>query len=441
MRRSITILAAAFAVFFSSCLLAWRAAEGGDSAPPQAAGRKRALLAGLSAYCRGNDPEQCMAGKKWWWDLNSSPDVEALELTLKNKFGFDEVKVLRTKEEATHSNIVGTFRSFLIEQTGRNDIVYFHYSGHGTQVPDDRKHGPNADVGDEIDGLDESLVPSDYVTQGDGSNNIRDDEIRQLLAGLRARKPANVTLTFDSYFSGSTTRGGRSLVRGARWQGPAPAGRGTGGREDSPSGLFARGEADSQGYAALSATSHDQLANEDEDEVTGEQMGVLTYALVRALEKADGATNCRDVFECVNDTVTRRFRNQDPQIEGGEDSLLMSGIPVPPPPPYIEVKVSGGKVVLQAGRLQGMAAGSEFSIYGAGKDVRKSEPMAKAEIESPDLLTSALKIRTPEVNEKLLDDLRAARAVETAQVRRRPFESRHAQPRQRPGRRRGGQSD
>ena len=90
---------------------------------------------------------------------------------------------------------VDAFREFLIKPTTKGDIVFFHYSGHGQQIPDDN--------GDEIDAYDESLVPSDYVSQKDGSKNIRDDEIGQLLDELKAKEPANVTISLDSCFSGT----------------------------------------------------------------------------------------------------------------------------------------------------------------------------------------------------------------------------------------------
>ncbi|MBU2266440.1 MAG: hypothetical protein KJ977_05305, partial [Candidatus Omnitrophica bacterium] len=76
-----------------------------------------------------------------------------------------------------------------------------------------------ADDGDELDGLDESLVPSDYVSKRDGSRNIRDDEIARLLEDLSEKHPGNVTLTFDCCYSGTATRAGRMLVRGQSWPG------------------------------------------------------------------------------------------------------------------------------------------------------------------------------------------------------------------------------
>jgi metacaspase-1 len=65
-----------------------------------------------------------------------------------------------------------------------------HYSGHGTQIPDDD--------GDEADGMDEALCPVDYQTEG----MIRDDDIyRELVATLPAG--CRLTVLMDCCHSGT----------------------------------------------------------------------------------------------------------------------------------------------------------------------------------------------------------------------------------------------
>lgn len=383
---------------------------GGGAARPVAT-RKRALLVGVSGYCRGGDSSRCVAGEKYWWDLNTEPDVASVEQVLKGKFGFDEVRVLKTPKETTRRGITEVFRSFLVGQTQRGDVAYFHYSGHGAQIPDDDRHGPNPQVGDEIDGLDESLVPSDYISQEDGSNNIRDDEFSRLLSELKAKEPANVTVTMDSCFSGSNTRGGSSLVRGRGWDGPMPAVR-RAAPPEGPSGLLQRGEARARGFTVLSATRNDQLAFEIEDPATHGRMGSFTHALVKAFNGADASTTYRDLIERVTDAVTRRQRNQEPQLEGDRDLLLMSGVPVRPPQPYIETQIKGDRIYLAAGRLQGVSEGSLFALYPQGGGPRKSEPLTKAEVETVQLTTAALKLEGAPASGPLPESFRGARAFE-----------------------------
>ena len=378
-------------------------------AMPQAAPRKRALLVGVSDYCRDNSARECRARGKYWWDLNSGNDVDAIESVLmSDRFGFrkEEIKVLKTKEETTHDAIVNAFKSFLIEQTCPGDIVYFHYSGHGGQVEDDDKHGPNPKLGDEFDGIDESLIPSDYVTQGDGSKNIRDDELEQLLAGLSGR---HVTITADSCFSGTISRNGRRLVRGISF--PRVVAPNSRGEKDGPSGLFPEGARLPGSLVVISAARNNQLASETDDQATRKEMGALSSSLARALAGAGPETTYRDLFERINSEVTRRHDDQDPQLEGSRDNLLFSGV-ARPPQPYINLVVDGRKVMLKAGSLQGMTAGSRFSIYPPGKDSKAGAPMAQAEITAIGPTSSVLKL-TPEPDDKTLEVLGAARAVET----------------------------
>jgi CHAT domain-containing protein/tetratricopeptide (TPR) repeat protein len=373
--------------------------------------RKRALLVGVSDYCRDNSGRECRARGKFWWDLNSGNDVDAIKAVLmSDQFGFkeDEIKVLKTKAETTRDSIVGAFKSFLTGQTGPGDIVYFHYSGHGGQVEDDAnpRHGRNPKVGDELDGLDETLIPSDYAAQGDGSKDIRDDELEELIAGLSGRQ---VTVTADSCFSGTITRNGRRLVRGIKISRAVAAN--PLGRKDGPSGIFPQSATLPASLVVISAARNDQLASETSDESTGKEMGAFSYSLVRALGWAGRETTYRDIFEKVNGEITRRSDDQNPQLEGSRDNVLFSGV-VRPPQPYINLAVADSKVMLKAGSLQGMTTGSRFSIYPAGKDSKPGSPMAQAEITAVGPTASVLKL-TPEPDEKALEELGAARAVET----------------------------
>jgi metacaspase-1 len=371
--------------------------------------RKRALLVGVSDYCRDRTEVECNSTSgKYWWNLNSANDVDAIEQTLLSaQFGFkrEDVKVLKTKDETTHANIVNTFKSFLIEQTRPGDIVYFHFSGHGNQVADDDTPG-NPKVGDELDGADESLIPSDYNTRQDGSNNIRDDELEQLLWCLTGR---HVTVTVDSCYSGTITRGGLRLVRGMKSQRPlTPNPRGA---EDGPSGIFAEGTSLPASVVVISAARNNQLASETFDAATKKDMGALSYSLVRALSESGSQTTYRDLFEKISSEVTRDIGNQNPQLEGSRDNILFSGT-VLEPKPYISLKIDDRKVMLQAGSLQGMSKGSRFSIYPLGKDSRSGSPMVEGEIVTIGPTMSVLQI-TPSPDEQMLEKLRTARAFET----------------------------
>eukprot|EP00760_Papus_ankaliazontas_P013310 PhM_4_TR15688/c3_g1_i1/m.323 len=66
--------------------------------------------------------------------------------------------------DPTRANITAAF-DWLCQGLVAGDTLFFHYSGHGSQEPDED--------GDESDGYDETLVPVDYERSG----QINDDEI------------------------------------------------------------------------------------------------------------------------------------------------------------------------------------------------------------------------------------------------------------------------
>jgi hypothetical protein len=108
-----------------------------------------------------------------WKDLSSINDVRFIKAALlKNGFDLNNVDSL-FNEKATKKNILAALDA-LYAKASENDIVFFHFSGHGQQIQDDN--------GDEADGYDEALIP--YDAQGmydpvsyNGQNHLRDDEL------------------------------------------------------------------------------------------------------------------------------------------------------------------------------------------------------------------------------------------------------------------------
>jgi hypothetical protein len=89
-------------------------------------------------------------------------------------------------ERPTRANIIAQLTA-LVAQSGSLSEIWFHYSGHGSQVRDT--------TGDEADGLDEVLVPVDYRTAG----MITDDMIFDIVKNSKCK----TMLIFDSCHSGS----------------------------------------------------------------------------------------------------------------------------------------------------------------------------------------------------------------------------------------------
>jgi uncharacterized caspase-like protein len=121
-------------------------------------------------------------------------DADALADLLIHRFGFDPRNVLVLKgPEATREKIRAAFAG-LAKRARAEDRFVFHFSGHGTQVPDARPF-------DEPDGRDEALCPWDANAHGE--NLVRDDELGVWLEDIPARR---ITVILDCCHAGTGTK-------------------------------------------------------------------------------------------------------------------------------------------------------------------------------------------------------------------------------------------
>ena len=360
-RRLMPVTAALLGLF-----LLWQSAE--RAAFAQGTNhRKHALLIAVTNYKK--------LGKGNAGNLNTLPDVQAIQAALMRapwNFAASEIKILTLPEETTHEAIVKAFRTYLIEPTRAGDSVYFHYSGHGSTI---------ADPGDAT-GVDQTLVPSDYVL--DGSNDIRDKEIAKLLEELKRKNPSSVLLSFDCCHSGTITRngGGRMLIREFPRDLPAAVAqkRSTEPVEQKAGGLLGPGEIGKLGYTVLSACRSDQVDSEVADD-SGKPMGSLAYALVKALNQPVPQMTYRDLMAQVKSTLRAKGLDQVPQIEGIPDQEVM-GTKVIRPNPSFPVTLEANKTLrMQGGSLMGITQGSAVALFAAGtKQFKGATPIAKAKI-------------------------------------------------------------
>src|SRR5688572_7651093 len=152
-----------FCLSFFLALLGLTAQTSKDSVGAQLMGAegtdtsvRRALLIGINKYkvlprLRG-----------------SINDIETMRQILITRWGFPEQRIsMVTDEAATRMGILAALDK-LVKETGPQDIVYVHYSGHGSQVQD-----LNGD--EEDDGLDETILAQDGRTND--ILDITDDEL------------------------------------------------------------------------------------------------------------------------------------------------------------------------------------------------------------------------------------------------------------------------
>lgn len=182
---------------------------------------RRALLVGINQYNAQQPPEKKAGGRVESLSTNQGAgqdaipycpergsflnldgpinDVNEMETLLKGKFGFTEVYKL-IDGQATRSGILAALEKYFISDAVEGDVCVFYYSGHGSRVRDSGNG--------EQKGYDETIVPAD---SNRGARDIRDKELRDLLARAIKEKHVVLTLIFDSCNSGSVVRGAEKI--------------------------------------------------------------------------------------------------------------------------------------------------------------------------------------------------------------------------------------
>jgi hypothetical protein len=102
--------------------------------------------------------------------INDAVDMQKL---VDSRFGIIESVIVTDNsndlnKKPTKKNILDWF-NWLVKDTKPGDVVWLHYSGHGSNKKDS--------TGDEDDNMDETIIPSDYKSAG----IILDDDINNLL--------------------------------------------------------------------------------------------------------------------------------------------------------------------------------------------------------------------------------------------------------------------
>ncbi|KAK7342918.1 hypothetical protein VNO80_25876 [Phaseolus coccineus] len=128
-------------------------------------------------------------------------DVWQMHRCLVDRYGFseDDITVMidtdKSYREPTGKNIRSALTS-LIRSAEAGDVLFVHYSGHGTRLP--------AETGEDDDtGYDECIVPSDM-------NLITDDDFREFVDGVPS--DCKLTIISDSCHSGGLIDGAKEQI-------------------------------------------------------------------------------------------------------------------------------------------------------------------------------------------------------------------------------------
>ncbi len=290
----------------------------------------------------------------------ATKDVAIVEEVLKSRLGFQpsEMRILLNRA-ATHTGIERAFAD-LAAAVQPGDVVYIHYSGHGSLVTDYNDK--------ERSGKDQTLVGYGarwQRSEGLDRYDILDDELNQWLAPI-ADKAGELVVVADSCHSASNTRGESMLVSRA-----APA-------DDQGSHPRAHDSVEPHpltGAIRIGAARDDQSAYEY-PQADGSRVGLFTWQWVAALSQADPTDTWRRVFERASlGVTTEQGPAQRPQITGEQADRQILGGKLDPRPAVMVTDVRGDTVTLNAGSLSGVTVGSLYARSGA-------QDAAKVRIES-----------------------------------------------------------
>lgn len=264
-----------------------------------------ALLVGIDKY---PNPNHCLQG--------CVNDITAIEEYLNERFDKEEYQLhLQTlkDEQATREAIINGFRNHLC-QAGRDDVVLFYYSGHGSQ-----ESAPKEFWQIEPDGLDETLVCYDSRTENGW--DLADKELAKLITEVGEKDP-HITLILDCCHSGSGSRDQMEKAKERRLDTD---------KRSRPLDSFIfkledleklSGTRDPEKHSTgwkIPTGRHVLLAAcrdyETAKEYPGKFRGYFSYFLMDTLAKANGKLTYRDLFARTNAIVRSERPDQSPQLE------------------------------------------------------------------------------------------------------------------------------
>ncbi len=312
-------------------------------------GAKKALIVAIGDY-------PSAFGKP----LASANDVVLLRKSLL-LHGFDEkeIRVLQDKK-ATSKGIRRAWNQ-LLKNAASGDILFVHFSGHGVRIPDD-------DKAEELDGMDEALVPVDAPVNPNPSNYdafIRDDEVQIFLQRARAKvgKNGHVMMSFDSCYSGTVTRGSEKQRAIAGAQGSTLPG------DPDRSGLDnnihkSENKSEMASFAVISAAANNQTSKEA---FVGDMaVGSLSLALSAALGKLKNGDAYHDLYHLVLVELHKHHPRQKPQFEGQLGVEVFNGEAVSQAPYQRITELKGKGYRIDAGFFAGLNEGATIEFHPAG---------------------------------------------------------------------------
>ncbi|MEM0900085.1 MAG: caspase family protein [Pseudomonadota bacterium] len=341
------------------------------------AAESHALVIGVSQY--QNLPKQD-------WLKGPANDVvlvrDFLQTNPSRVFEPENITVLadgvENAEEPTLQAIRTAFAD-LAAAVDAQDFVYLHFSGHGSQVP-------AINAATEIDGLDEILMPADFVPKreegGSVENALIDDEIGEMIDAIRA-KGAHVWAVFDSCHSGTVTRATSASdpldAEVSRRISPASLGlseeeleaarittRGTATVDQQPFVEALANEADVEtgslvAFFAAQTTQETVELRQPAGEVPRQTHGLFTFSLFEALAQNPSLT-----YRQLGQEILRQYSvdarvNPIPLFEGDLENGVFATEPADAVTQW-QIQQKKGALEIAAGQLHGLNVGDRLGL-------------------------------------------------------------------------------
>lgn len=299
-----------------------------------------------------------------WKPLSSANDVVLIKAALRHQ-GFKDANItILSDPQSTKSGIINALRNFT-EKIEPGDYAVIHYSGHGQQIYDFNK--------DEIDGLDEAIIPldahADFSSSYSGEAHITDDDLGFFIKKIRAKagKDGQVLVLIDACHSGTATRGS-TRIRGANRPFIPPDADLKAILNESVG--FGINEAQPQvsadklaAFVTISGSQHNQSNYETETE-NGQSAGSLSYAFSKAVHRLPEKASYQILFSEIQKEMSVSSPYQTPAAEGDLNMQVFGGEILPAAYFHEITKIpSNTSLLLNHGFIHNLNYGDEIGIY------------------------------------------------------------------------------
>ena len=307
---------------------------------------ERAVVIGISEYVTDISNQEIVRQRRIKNLPAAKPDADLFAELLVQRFEFERSNIrLLTDAEATRSAILDAIGNVLVDESEPGDVAVLYFAGHGSQAS-------NANS-DEIDKLDETLLPVDSVA---GAPDIRDKELRRLLNKI-LDQGAELIVVVDACHSGSVTRGFSLPTRVPR--GVKPSTQPWESIDPGP-------QPSTRGAIVLTSAADSQLARD----------GAFTAALRDALVAGERSEPAQDMFRRLKATMQSQGLTQEPALAATSARRLRPFIPIVDP---FEVQPnsfavthldeSTATVLIQGGESIGLHPGTTLVPASGGDNV------------------------------------------------------------------------